>query len=222
MPWRRTQLLPIVGTSASTFAGTFRTLAWPNAAPLVELDETDRSCDPQLAEPPSRPPPLGRPGLQAGHSLANGMRVRARSSPPSSSDRAMKVEMRRARESEVSRDRFTSLDRVLEQRARDNVVDVGAPPRGSVEPSVLIARGSTSRASPCREPCRPTSGGWPTAGESRCARWQRAATSWKRIHAAVAGDPSRYHVVGRGQERQASGRKWPRRVRPRDEQGPDQ
>jgi type IV secretory pathway VirD2 relaxase len=108
-------------------------------------------------------------------------------------------EVHRAREQEVTQERFTSLDRQLEQRAQDGTVMPHARASGGEDTALLIGRlvhleglGLSERLS--RTSWRLTDG-W----QERLRQLGARGDILQQIHQAVGGDSSRYHVVGRGE-----------------------
>jgi type IV secretory pathway VirD2 relaxase len=114
----------------------------------------------------------------------------------------LEVEIRRTREREVTQERFTSLDREIEQAAPERRVDAKslAERRGRPEPALLIRRLKQLESFGLAEKVAPS--GWVLA-----ENWQRRLRELgergdilKQMHRALhGGDAERFHVVRPGQ-----------------------
>jgi type IV secretory pathway VirD2 relaxase len=130
--------------------------------------------------------------------ISNGLRWRAQELATEELGPRPEHDIRRAKTHEVTQNRFTSLDRELDRRAKEGQVQARSRARG-VDESTLIARLEHLRALRLAE--RVGSTAW-----SLSPGWQdelRALGSRgdiiKQIHRAVSGDPSRYRIVRPGQ-----------------------
>jgi type IV secretory pathway VirD2 relaxase len=131
--------------------------------------------------------------------ISHGLRVRAQELATQELGPRQEIEIRRAREREVTQGRFTSLDREIERRARDNRVEVRFADRpGLVAPSALIAR--LVRLEGLRLAERLSATSWRLA-----EGWQQPLRELgarddilKQIHTAISGDPARYRIVREG------------------------
>jgi type IV secretory pathway VirD2 relaxase len=131
--------------------------------------------------------------------ISNGLRIRAQELATEELGPRQEVDIRRARDKEITQGRFTSLDRELERRAKDNRVEIRFADRpGFVDPSSLIARLVHLEGLRLAERLSPTS--WRLA-----EGWQQPLRELgarddilKQIHAAISGDPARYRIVREG------------------------
>jgi type IV secretory pathway VirD2 relaxase len=131
--------------------------------------------------------------------ISAGLRWRAQELATDELGPRLEHEVLRAREREVGQERFTSLDRQLAQRARDGRIDVRAGVSGSADASLLLARlehleGLRLAERESRTVWR-LSEGW----QERLRRLGARGDILQQIHAAVGGDPARYHVVAPGE-----------------------
>jgi hypothetical protein len=130
--------------------------------------------------------------------ISNGLRVRAQELATAELGPRHALDVLRARTREVTQDRFTSLDREIERRAKDNQVEVTSQP-GPIDPCMLVARLKHLEGVRLAERVSATSwkltGGWQQPLRQLGAR----GDILKQIHAAVSADPARCHIVGRGQ-----------------------
>ena len=129
--------------------------------------------------------------------ISNGLRVRAQELATAELGPRHALDVQHTRAREVTQDRFTSLDRDLERRARDNVVEVTSQ-AGRTDASMLVAR--LKHLEGVRLAERVSSTSWKLA-----EGWQQPLRDLgargdilKQIHAAVSADPARCHIVGRG------------------------
>jgi len=114
----------------------------------------------------------------------------------------LEVEIRRTREREVTQERFTSLDREIDQAAPERRVDGEslAERRGRPEPALLVRRLQQLESLGVAE--KITTSGWVLADD-----WQRRLRELgersdilKQMHRALhGGDAERFHVVQPGQ-----------------------
>jgi type IV secretory pathway VirD2 relaxase len=109
------------------------------------------------------------------------------------------IDVQRARAKQVTQDRFTSLDRELEQCAKGSEIAVPARTRpGRVDPSTFVARLEHLEGLRLAERLSPASWrlteGWQEALRELGAR----GDILKQIHAALPRDPAHARVVGDG------------------------
>jgi type IV secretory pathway VirD2 relaxase len=132
--------------------------------------------------------------------ISNGLRMRAQELATEELGPRQELDIGRARAREVTQARFTSLDRELERRAKDNRVEVRFADRpGPVDPSALIARLVHLEGLRLAERLSPTSWrlaeGWQQPLRDLASR----GDILKQIHAAISGDPARYRIVRDGE-----------------------
>jgi hypothetical protein len=110
-------------------------------------------------------------------------------------------EIRRAYVKEIDQERFTSLDRELERRAKDGLVDARspAPRRGPMDDSMLLARLEQLEGLGLAERVGPVSWKLAEGWKDRLRELGNRGDILKQIHDAIAGDPARYHIVRPGQ-----------------------
>jgi len=132
--------------------------------------------------------------------ISSGMRWRAQEIATEELGPRHKIDMRRALGKELTQDRFTSLDRELARRIDGDRVRVGRlGSEGAVDESLLLGR--LEHLETVRLAERMSRTEWALA-----PGWQQSLREWgargdiiKQIHAAISGDPARYHVVRAGQ-----------------------
>jgi type IV secretory pathway VirD2 relaxase len=132
--------------------------------------------------------------------ISTGMRWRAQELATEELGPRHELDVRRTFTREIAQNRFTSLDRVLEQRCRDGRVDVRASGRsGRIDDSTLLARLGHLERLQLAERLSPASwklaDGWKDSLRELGSR----GDILKQIHAAMSGDPARYHIVRAGQ-----------------------
>ncbi|MGH7438309.1 MAG: DUF3363 domain-containing protein [Polyangiaceae bacterium] len=146
---------------------------------------------------------VGRDGrevrLDRGY-ISQGLRWRAQELATEELGPRLAVDIQRAQAKEVTQDRFTSLDRELERRAKDNEVAVQAGARpGLVDPSTLVARLQHLEGLRLAERVSPMSwrlsDGWQQPLRELGAR----GDILKQIHAAISRDPAHYRIVRDGE-----------------------
>ncbi len=131
--------------------------------------------------------------------ISNGIRVRAQELATQELGPRLELDVRRAQAKEVTQERFTSLDRELERRARDQRIDVqSATTRGRVDASHLVARLEHLEGLGLAERVSPTSWNLPEGWQQRLRELGSRGDILKQIHDAVSGDPARYHMLRRG------------------------
>jgi type IV secretory pathway VirD2 relaxase len=134
--------------------------------------------------------------------IARGLRWTAQELATERLGPRLEVEIRRTREREVTQERFTSLDREIEQAATERRVDAKslAERRGRPEPALLVRRLKQLESLGLAEKVTPS--GWVLADD-----WQRRLRELgergdilKQMHRALhGGDAERFHVVRPGQ-----------------------
>jgi type IV secretory pathway VirD2 relaxase len=133
--------------------------------------------------------------------IAHGMRWRAQELATNELGPRRESEVRRAREREVTQDRFTSLDREIERLADGGRLEVRAPRRFTrVDPSILIQR--LEHLEGLRLAERTASNGWSLSEDWQKRLRDRGARGdiIKQMHDAVRGDTSRYRVLRPGEK----------------------
>jgi type IV secretory pathway VirD2 relaxase len=134
--------------------------------------------------------------------IARGLRWSAQEPATERLGPRLEVEIRRTREREVTQERFTSLDREIEQAAIERRVDAKslAERRGRPEPALLVRRLKHLESLGLAEKVTPS--GWVLADD-----WQRRLRELgergdilKQMHRALhGGDAERFHLVRPGQ-----------------------
>ena len=132
--------------------------------------------------------------------ISKGVRWRAQEIATEELGPRHELAIRRGHVHEVTQDRFTSLDRELERRAVDQEVKARSRERpGLIDESTLLAR--LEHLEQMRLAERLSRNSWRLADG-----WQETLRDLgsrgdiiKQIHAAISGDPARYHVVRAGQ-----------------------
>jgi type IV secretory pathway VirD2 relaxase len=139
------------------------------------------------------------------HYISNGLRWRAQELATQELGLRQERDIERTRRREVTQERFTSLDRGLERRAAGDRIEMKAL-LGRERP-LLIARLEQLEAMGLAERTRTEAASWTFS-----KGWQRQLRDLgsrgdiiKQMHAAMAGDPSRYHIVKPGQSLSADG-----------------
>jgi type IV secretory pathway VirD2 relaxase len=144
----------------------------------------------------------GRPLRMGRAYIARGLRWSAQELATERLGPRLETEIRRAREREVAQQRFTSLDRELEERATERRVDAGSfvARRQGPEPALLVRRLEQLENLGVAE--KVGASAWELAED-----WQRRLRELgergdilKQMHRALsADDMGRFHVVARGQ-----------------------
>ena len=131
--------------------------------------------------------------------IANGLRSRAQELATQELGPRLDIDIRRARANEVLQERFTSLDRELERRARNDQVEVRILQGARIDASTLVSRLQHLEGLRLAERAGP--GVWAlTAGwQERLRELGTRGDILKQIHRAVSGDPARYHILRSGQ-----------------------
>ncbi len=132
--------------------------------------------------------------------ISSGMRWRAQEIATEELGPRHELDIRRTLAKELTQDRFTSLDRELARRINGDRIRVGRlGSEGAVEESLLVGR--LEHLETVRVAERMSRTEWALA-----PGWQQTLREWgargdiiKQIHAAISGDPARYHVLRAGQ-----------------------
>jgi type IV secretory pathway VirD2 relaxase len=145
----------------------------------------------------------GRPLRMDRAYIARGFRWSAQELATERLGPRLETEIQRTREREVRQERFTSLDRAIEQAASDGRVDAGRLPerRGVPEPALLVRRlkqlEGLGLADKAASNCWVLTEDW----QRRLREFGERGDILKQMHRALhGGDPERFHVVrpGRG------------------------
>jgi type IV secretory pathway VirD2 relaxase len=131
--------------------------------------------------------------------IANGLRWRAQEIATEELGPRHEVEIRRARTREVTRERFTSLDRELERCAKDHRVELGSLHGADADHrSSLVGRLEQLERFGLAE--RVSSGAWQLVEgwQAQLRDLGSRGDILKQIHTAIRGDPSRYRIVRAG------------------------
>jgi type IV secretory pathway VirD2 relaxase len=133
--------------------------------------------------------------------ISRGLRWRAQELATEELGPRHEFEIRRAYVKEIDQARFTSLDRELEQRAKDGVIDARspAPRRGPIDESLLLARLERLEGLGLAERVAPVSWKLAEGWKERLRELGTRGDILKQIHDAISGDPARYHIVRPGQ-----------------------
>jgi type IV secretory pathway VirD2 relaxase len=132
--------------------------------------------------------------------ISNGLRGRAQELVTEELGPRHEVDVRRAHAREVDQDRFTSLDREIERRAKDGRVEVRRGTRpGPIDESTLIGRLEHLERLRLAERLSPTSWKLTEGWQQPLRELGSRGDILKQIHAAISGDPARYHIVRPGQ-----------------------
>ena len=132
--------------------------------------------------------------------ISNGLRWRAQELATMELGPRTELEVRRTHAKEITQERYTSLDRELERRAQESVVDLSTgPPRArGIDASTLLARLSHLQDQGLAERVSATS--WVLADRwvERLKETGMRGDIIKQMHAALRGDLSRYRIVPPG------------------------
>jgi YD repeat-containing protein len=131
--------------------------------------------------------------------ISSGLRWRAQELATDELGPRLERDVRKAQEREVTQERFTSLDRQLEQRAQDGGVAPHVRARGGADAAMLIARLEHLEGLRLAERQSRTTWSLAEGWRERLRRLGERGDILQQIHAAVGGDSSRYHVVPRGE-----------------------
>ncbi len=132
--------------------------------------------------------------------ISRGLRWRAQELATQELGPRREVDVRRAHDREVTQDRFTALDRELARRAKDNRLEVRSARRsGLIDESTLVARLEHLEGHRLAERLSPTSWRLSEGWQDHLREVGSRGDILKQIHAAVAGDRTRYRIVRGGQ-----------------------
>jgi type IV secretory pathway VirD2 relaxase len=132
--------------------------------------------------------------------ISGGMRWRAQELATEELGPRPERDVRRAQEREVTQQRFTTLDRELERRGPDRLVEARTRARsGRIDESLLIARLEHLEGLRLAERVSRNSWRLVEGWQKRLRDHGSRGDILQQIHAAVRGDPSRYDAVRPGQ-----------------------
>ncbi len=132
--------------------------------------------------------------------ISAGMRWRAQELATEELGQRPERDVRRGREREVTQQRFTTLDRELERRAPDRLVEARTrAPRGRIDESLLIARLEHLEGLRLAERVSRNSWRLVEGWQKRLRDHGARGDILQQIHAAVRGDPSRYDALRPGE-----------------------
>ena len=132
--------------------------------------------------------------------ISGGMRWRAQELATEELGQRPERDVRRAQEQEVTQQRFTTLDRELERRAPDHLVEARTrAPRGRIDESLLIARLEHLEGLRLAERVSRNSWRLVEGWQKRLRDHGARGDILQQIHAAVRGDPSRYDALKPGE-----------------------
>lgn len=131
--------------------------------------------------------------------ISNGLRGRAQELATEELGPRLEVDVRRARDREVSQERLTSLDRELARRTQGDRVEVGWLRGSRIEASTLIARLQYLEGLSLAERAGPGSWALAPGWQEQLRDLGARGDILKQMHLAVHGDRSRYHVVRVGE-----------------------
>jgi type IV secretory pathway VirD2 relaxase len=132
--------------------------------------------------------------------ISNGLRSRGQEIATEELGPRLDLDVRRAREREVTQERFTSLDRELERRAVADRVQARTPrPTGRLDESLLIARLQHLESLRLAERVGPASWTLSPGWKDELRELGTRGDILKQIHRAAPGDRARYRIVRVGQ-----------------------
>ena len=131
--------------------------------------------------------------------ISRGLRWRAQELATDELGPRREVDVRRAHAREVAQDRFTALDRELERRAKDNRFEVRSGRSGLIDESILVARLEHLEGHRLAERLSPTSWKLTEGWQGHLREVGSRGDILAQIHAAVAGDRTRYRILRGGQ-----------------------
>ena len=132
--------------------------------------------------------------------ISRGLRWRAQELATDELGPRPQLDVRRTYSHEIAQERFTSLDRELERRAKDNRVEVpSATQRGRIDESTLVARLAHLEGLRLAERLSPTSWRLSEGWQHHLRELGSRGDILKQIHAAISGDPARYRILRPGQ-----------------------
>jgi type IV secretory pathway VirD2 relaxase len=132
--------------------------------------------------------------------ISNGLRSRGQEIATEELGPRLDLDVRRAREREITQERFTSLDRELERRAVGDRVQARTPgPTGRLDESLLIARLQHLESLRLAERVGPASWTLSPGWKDELRELGTRGDILKQIHMAAPGDRARYRIVRVGQ-----------------------
>ncbi len=132
--------------------------------------------------------------------ISGGMRWRAQELATEELGQRREVDVERAHAREVTQLRFTTLDRELERRGPERLVEVrGRAGSGRIDESLLIARLEHLESMRLAERLSRTSWRLVDGWQNRLRDHGSRGDILQQIHAAVRGDPSRYDALRPGE-----------------------
>jgi len=132
--------------------------------------------------------------------ISSGLRWRAQEIATEELGPRRELDILRGYAKEVTQERFTSLDRELERRMQNDRVQVRTRAnRGFIDESTLLARLEHLEQQRLAERLSTTEWGMVPGWQERLRELGSQGDIIKQIHAAISGDPSRYHILRAGQ-----------------------
>jgi len=132
--------------------------------------------------------------------ISGGMRWRAQELATEELGQRREKDVRQVQEREVTQQRFTTLDRELERRASDHLVEARTRARsGRIDESLLIARLEHLEGLRLAERVSRNSWRLVEGWQKRLRDHGARGDILQQIHAAVRGDPSRYDALRPGE-----------------------
>jgi type IV secretory pathway VirD2 relaxase len=132
--------------------------------------------------------------------ISNGLRSRGQEIATEELGPRLDLDVRRAREREVTQERFTFLDRELERRAVADCVQARTSrPEGRLDDSLLIARLQHLESLRLAERVGPASWTLSPGWKDELRELGTRGDILKQIHTAAPGDRARYRIVRVGQ-----------------------
>jgi type IV secretory pathway VirD2 relaxase len=132
--------------------------------------------------------------------ISNGLRSRGQEIATEELGPRLDLDVRRAREREVTQERFTSLDRELERRTVGDRVQARTPrPAGRLDESVLVARLQHLESLRLADRVGPASWTLSPGWKDELRELGTRGDILKQIHRAAPGDRARYRIVRVGQ-----------------------
>jgi type IV secretory pathway VirD2 relaxase len=132
--------------------------------------------------------------------ISNGLRSRGQEIATEELGPRLHLDVRCAREREVTQERFTSLDRELERRTVGDRVQARTPrPTGRLDESLLIARLQHLESLRLAERVGPASWTLSPGWKDELRELGTRGDILKQIHMAAPGDRARYRIVRVGQ-----------------------
>jgi hypothetical protein len=138
--------------------------------------------------------------------ISQGLRWRAQELATEELGPRLAIDVLRVRAKEVTQERFTSLDRELERRAAENLVEARSNGRvGRIDESTLVARLEHLESLRLAERRGPASWALTPGWQDQLRELGTRGDVLKQIHRAMSGDPARYRIVRPGESLDADG-----------------